>query len=435
MARWRLFLMLAGIGLAGFLSACSKVDEMLGQSAEPAPPPSPQAQATEEPRMLGRIGDFSRVLAPPPPEAPPPPLPLDHAAASDAPGPEGETLPNGARAGDKAQQIGAELDRLQVTVNAHTAEHERLRETNAAAADRFRAAVAMIGSEADQASSDQSASPQLGEAEARLTDVSDSIQQMEALRSQLVADAALASSLAEQARSAGQLAGAAEEDRRQLQRLKEAAQQAGMSLEALLVDLDDDILRQSAAVTREQRDLATLAMTIKSGEQYARSPGGEDETAAASMSSDDGPAATAAVPTSAGNAAASVAEGERAREPAPAAVIPPSAERKAAALRATDRPVARQPLMTIPFDRSDPDYEAGLYAAISEAVSRNPFASFEVVAVSSGGRPGATLAAARRNAQRVAQSLINMGVPEGRLKQSATTVDDDGADEVLVYMM
>jgi hypothetical protein len=35
----------------------------------------------------------------------------------------------------------------------------------------------------------------------------------------------------------------------------------------------------------------------------------------------------------------------------------------------------------------------------------------------------------------VAQSLINMGVPEGRLKQSATTTDGDGADEVRVYMM
>lgn len=397
----RLSLVLASISLAGLLAGCSKVEQMLGQKTAEAPPPSLDAPAEEEPRMLGRIGDFSRVLALPPPEAPPSPLPLDYADAADTPSPEGEVLPSGTSAGEQALAFAAELDRLKAKVDAHTAEHEQVRGTTAEAVDQFRAAVASIGPGAEGAPSDQPAHQQLAEADARLNDVSDGITQMEALRSRILADAQLANSLAEQAQLAGESADATGEDRRQLQRLEEEAQQTEALFEALLDEVDGEILRQSDSVSRERRGLTELAMTVTSAE----------------------PAPDAG------------AEAGAANEPASAAVIPPSPERKAAALQSAARPATRTPLVAIPFGPSDPDYEPGLYVAISEAVARNPFASFEVVAVSSGARPGATLAAARRNAERVAQSLINMGVPEGRLKQSATTTDGDGADEVRVYMM
>ncbi len=92
-------------------------------------------------------------------------------------------------------------------------------------------------------------------------------------------------------------------------------------------------------------------------------------------------------------------------------------------------------MVAIGFADPDVDYEARLYDAISEAVARNPSASFEVVAVSAAGRPGASLAEAKRNAERVRRSLINMGVPAGRLTQSARTTEDAGSDRVLVFMM
>lgn len=430
--------------MVGLLSACSAVERVLdragGRADESARPPqaaqSEQPGTAAEPRILGRIGDFNAV-EPPAPEAAPPSLPVDAGPSADVPA---SALPSGTFAGDKALQIAAEVKRLQETLEQRTAERERLRETVTAATDDYR--TQMVG--VSDGPSDRNAGEGLRKAEAHLDSVADGKRQMEALRSEIVADAALAGYLAEQAGAAAKVAGVVEEDRRKLAMLEAQAEQSQMSFKDLLGALDDDIQRQSAFVTRERRDVDALAMELRDDELY----GEQAETPAG----DEGQRPSVAGTADAALAAAGLDQGRTpspARDERPEGVAPPLPRQPPPMLQrvrnsagpvptppvAPPGLVSREPVVAIGFADPDVDYEARLYDAISEAVARNPSASFEVVAVSAAGRPGASLAEAKRHAERVRRSLINMGVPAGRLTQSARTTDDAGSDRVLVFMM
>lgn len=75
-------------------------------------------------------------------------------------------------------------------------------------------------------------------------------------------------------------------------------------------------------------------------------------------------------------------------------------------------------------------YEQPLYEALTEALERRPGASFEVIAVTpeAGASPRS-----RRNADRVVDSMLGMGLPVSRLRRSSTA-GGDGAGEVRIYV-
>ncbi|MCA8928714.1 MAG: hypothetical protein KDC18_11640, partial [Alphaproteobacteria bacterium] len=418
-----------------------------------APPVAPPAVVPDTPRSLGKIGDLNTVAPLPPAEERPSPLALPGSgAASPSPAAPATTdLPSGTFAGDKALQIESDLARLQQATQAHTADRNRLQQEIVAAADRYRANAAGVGASASRAdgSADPAAVRRWHAAEADLNTVQGRLQELEQLRSRIVADAALAGYLAEQSQAAGQLTGAVAADQRRLRGLETRSQQTQVALKDLLGEVDDDILRQSAYVTREQRDLTRRSSGIKSDTLYGEAPP-EPEPAPLARRTDHRndwtglpsteprrPVATAR-PTQKPVASRATTRPEPApRPPQRAASAAPTAAPKPAPAPA--RPAAaegsRRPLLEIPFPQDKVDYEAALYAAISEAVARNPSARFEVVAVSPAGRPGALPATARQKAQRVTRSLITMGVPSARLQQSVRTTDGSGPDRVLVYMM
>lgn len=417
------------MALVGLLAACSAIDGTFTQDAEPPPDAaSVEEQASAGPRSLGRIGDFNRVQPPAPP-APPPPLDAEASSATEAPK---SAVASGTFAGNKGLEIEAELVRLREAVATHTEGYEQLRASGMATADEYRMAAAEATQYAHGTAADgAAASRHLEAAQTRLDGVADAVQEMEALRKQIVLDAALAVYLQEQARAAGEHMDTVEADRRRLRQLEAEGDEALLALKALLVDVDEGILRQTAYITREQRDLETLAEAVVEDRSFspeersmtdtagARQPERSARNQAEQNRSDEGrsPGQGAASPTN-----------------TRAAPVPPPAPRAADAAGASAT-ASREPLMEIAFGGSDVEYEAQLYAAVSEAVVRNPSASFEVVAVSAGGRPGASLADAKQHAARVARSLINMGVPAARLKQSARSTPDSGDDRVLVFVM
>ncbi|MFP6757229.1 MAG: hypothetical protein VCC99_03290, partial [Alphaproteobacteria bacterium] len=102
-------------------------------------------------------------------------------------------------------------------------------------------------------------------------------------------------------------------------------------------------------------------------------------------------------------------------------------------------PMARSgaPLVVIRFDRPDVDYEQALYESVSAALARQAEARFELVAVTplSGGPSdvAANAGVAKRNAERVMRSLIDMGLPVDRVIMSAETSDSARTNEVQIY--
>ena len=92
----------------------------------------------------------------------------------------------------------------------------------------------------------------------------------------------------------------------------------------------------------------------------------------------------------------------------------------------------------IRFDRPDVPFQQAMYNAVSEVLDRRPGATFDLVAVSPG-RGGAARVSletnkARRNAENVMRSLVDMGLPPSRVAMSATTSDNATTNEVHLYV-
>lgn len=99
---------------------------------------------------------------------------------------------------------------------------------------------------------------------------------------------------------------------------------------------------------------------------------------------------------------------------------------------------ARRPLVVIKFDRANPGYEQALFAAVNRALEIRPQAQFDIVGVAAGrGGAGDTAIAgtnARRQAEQVMRSLVDMGLPSQRLRMSSTTSGGLATNEVQVFV-
>lgn len=420
----------AGLAIAAplLLAACSSVDGLFDRPIEP--PPAEQADASrpgENPRSLGRIGDYdNRGAAPPVQVAPPPALDLDSDRLTGSVNSVRSTAPSGTFVGKKALQISGDLGTLKRSVQTHDGQFKRLRGTTRTTAEQFHSIVASINAKLQVGTTP--GNPILGrqwaDAQARLAEISDNVLRMEELRSRVSTDAALGGFLLEQVQAAYSLSGAVDEDHRQLAILEDDVNRTIVFIERLLGRIDADTQRQSAYISRERRNLTTLSLAIKNGEMYGPnlSDGLRDSNAGGRSGAVSSRVKRASVTAS--------SRGHSSRAGRKTSSV------QAAAARATAKQVAaRQPVVVINFASSNVNYESSLYSAISDAVARNPAASFEVVAVSPGARPGASVTSAKRKADRVVRSLINMGVPQGRLKQSAQTSQGSGDDQVHVFLL
>ncbi|MDP6207000.1 MAG: hypothetical protein QGG01_01755, partial [Roseibacillus sp.] len=101
-------------------------------------------------------------------------------------------------------------------------------------------------------------------------------------------------------------------------------------------------------------------------------------------------------------------------------------------------PTDRRPLVVIRFDRKDVNYQQALYTAVNRAISRQPDAAFDLVAVTpSGGSPtqlSINSNSARRSAEEVLRALSDMGLPAERVKLSAMSSGEAQTNEVRIYL-
>ncbi len=228
------------------------------------------------------------------------------------------------------------------------------------------------------------------EADAAVATADDRIAQLAARQPTVVQHAARAGELAERVAAARTKPGAVPEDAAQIDRLAGQVGETRVAIDRTQNGLADQIARRSATVAEERRTLSSLSLAIASG-----------KLAAPDLAGRVAPGASAAPPRLA------------ARE-------------------------TRRPLATIGFARPDVDYRQALYNAVSAAVDRSPGVGFDVIAVTpAAGEPAQqarTLAAARGNAERVAQSITGMGIPAGRVSLGARAEPGVGGNEVRVYV-
>jgi hypothetical protein len=97
-----------------------------------------------------------------------------------------------------------------------------------------------------------------------------------------------------------------------------------------------------------------------------------------------------------------------------------------------------RPLVVIRFDRPNVQYEQALYDAVSRALDRKPETAIDLVAVhpktGSAAQVILNSTAARRNAEGVLRTLVEMGLPATRVNMSSMSSATAQSNEVRVYV-
>jgi len=309
--------------------------------------------------------------------------------------------PPGTVVGQKVQQLATELRQLEGRLNQRNATLAQIRGSTIQNAQRYHGPVAAI-----QARLQVGSTPgnpvvvnQWNQAQSELTRLSSDIAAMNGLANEVAADSSLAAFLLETARATYGIAGAIDEDHRQLVVLEDDTNKTVVVIDRLLNELSDDVSRQTAYIANERRNLGSLALAIKNGELY-------------------------------GTSLAS-----RAYAPPTSGYQPTGLQ----APRATASPVATgRPLVVIRFDREDVQYEQALYTAVSRALDQRPDARFDLVAVSPSAGSAADIALqrsrSRKHADQVLRTLTGMGLPADRVGLTSTTSAEARASEVHIYV-
>ncbi|MGE0651203.1 MAG: hypothetical protein AB7P12_05570 [Alphaproteobacteria bacterium] len=311
------------------------------------------------------------------------------AAAAKSPPATGAAAPasaqvatTGTTVGARVAQLRNDLAGLRASVTRHNADLAAQRKQIEGHIQRYHGTVATINSrlQIGTTKGNPELMSQWNAAQVELDGISRAIAEMSAISARIAGDAATARYLVQTTRATKGLAGAVEEDHRQLSALEEDFNRTAVQIERLVAEVSSDVARQATTVGNERQNLTRLSAAIKDGVM----PG-----------------------TAVAAAAGAGAE--------PTAAAP------------------RKPLVVIRFDRPDVSYDRPLYTAVNSALERKPEAMFDLVAVAPTGA-AANATAARRNAENVLRSLTAMGLPASRVTLSAGTSAEAKTSEVHIYV-
>ena len=226
-------------------------------------------------------------------------------------------------------------------------------------------------------------------AQTALDTLTANINSLNALGTEVANDSSRAHYALSTIQSTFNVSGAVDEDHRQLRVLQDETEQTIVLIDRVMMNVSDDVQRQTSFVANERANLTVLASAIKNGELYGAELGNG----------------------------------------MPMQMAPPPGYNEMPGGPA---------LVTIRFDRANVDYKQILYTALAQALQSRPGASFNVVAVSpTRGTLGAVQLAqseAQRHAADVMRSMSDMGVPSNRLGVSSTTDPGASSTEVRVYV-
>jgi len=245
--------------------------------------------------------------------------------------------------GQKTAQLRGELAALQQRTGQRNQTLQQIRTSTSQNAQRYHGTIAAVSAKLQLGTTPGNPVlvSQWNQAQSEVDRLGADIAAMNSLANEVAADSSMSAFLLESARATYGLAGAIDEDHRQLAVLEDETNKTVVLIDRLLNELSEDVSRQTAYVGNERRNLSTLSLAIKNGELYGASLSNRAFYSAAPLSS--------TAPSARGTSFAA------------------------------DN---RRPLVVIRFDRPDVPYQQALYTAVSRALERRPEAAFDIVAVS-----------------------------------------------------
>jgi hypothetical protein len=308
--------------------------------------------------------------------------------------------------GRKIQQLRNDKEKIADFYAKYDARLKSLHASSESTARDYYSVMAMINSrlQAGTTPGNPILVEQSQTAQQKLEAIAGDITTLTTLSNDISTNASVASYLLEAVRATYGLSGAVDEDHVNLTELEDEVNRLVVQIDRQLTDVNNDINRRTSYLSTERRNLQTMTLAIANGELYGQS-----------LANRAFFSPTNAMPGD-----------------------PDMLAARATAASGVSAPNPNKPLVVIRFDRSNVDYEQAVYMATSEALQRFPNVGFEVVAVSpQGGNPAqASLASsdAENNAQNVARSMAQMGVPGSRLKMSATRSPMARSPEVHIFL-
>ncbi len=298
--------------------------------------------------------------------------------------------------GKKVDAMSQDLNKLIENISILKDRANTMRGSAQVSADNYTALLASITSRLQQGTTPGNPVlvAQWNDAQSELEKIANNVPQMTVLSNDAADEAAFGQYLLNAVQATYGLSGAVESDHVRLRGLEDDVHQAVVLVDRMLNDLSQDINRQNTYVNNERQNLTTLSLAVKNGELYGTS------------------LATRAFTQTENQARATA----RSSQPQP-----------------NDRP-----LVIIRFDRPNVPYQQALYNAVSQALSRKPTATFDLVAVSPDVGTAAQIAlnssASKRNAEDVLRTLTDMGVPASRVQLLAATDSSAQTNEVHLFV-
>lgn len=313
--------------------------------------------------------------------------------------------------GRKIDGLNKDLFALQGTVGRLTEQLRGIEQRGQNVAADYYASVATINTQLQTGTTPGNPRlvGKLNMAQASLETLNQNIANLNTLAVEIADAASRGSYLLETVRSTYNLSGAIEEDHARLAQMEDQINNAIVTIDRLLNDVNDDISRTTTYLTTERNNIRTLSLAVSNGDLYGKSLANHPFSRA--------PQSTLLQNANFGGAAQMPTQ--------PMAAPPP-----------TGGPA--RPLAKIRFDKPNVDYEQPIYAAIQNAMQRYPNARFELIAVHPTGGNAAQVAIestrSRRNAERVLRTLTQMGIPLEQIDLSYAPSSEARTSEVHLFL-
>ncbi len=305
--------------------------------------------------------------------------------------------PTGTFVGQKVVELREELKRLQTSISDHNGQLQQLRGKIVGNSQRYHGTIAAVNARLQVGTTPGNPIlvQQFNSAQADLDRIAADITEMNALGARVSNNSTMSSYLAESAKAAFAVSGAVDEDHRQLAILEDEVNRTDVLISRLLKEVSDDVRRQTNYVATERSNLNLISAAIRSGEIFGGSL--VQKALVTATAGQNGNIAARPMDTS-----------------------------------------GKRPLVVIRFDRAKVPFQQALYHAVSRVLEQRPDAVFDLVAVAptEGGQARVALNSnkARRHAEEVLRSLVEMGLPPARVAVSAKTLASAKSSEVHLYV-
>ena len=350
----------------------------------------PDEPITQEPSIL--IDDEEMIA------------PVDGAIVDDGSVPRTQQMeagPSGTFVGQKINPLREDFLAVAEAFNIHRDSYEEVKSRVYGASTEFYGTIAAVNTKLQLGTTPGNpvVVRQYDQAQSELDNIEEYMREINLLNQKVNADAGVVALLKSTLNKTLRLAGAIDQDHRQLELLEDDTEKLEIDIARLINEITEEISRQAGFAKIENQNMLVMAVAIRNGEAMGTGILNRSFLAAQALAEAGAPDEQLEVP------------------------------------RVN---ITGLPLVVIRFDDPDIDYEKTLFDAIGTTIDKKAGANFGLVAVSPIGKnEGETRinsSKVKKYAERVLRSLVSFGLPSKRVALSAKTSGDVVVPEVHIYV-